>query len=66
MIQAFDEAVLTMKKGEVALIRTSPSHAFGRLGCPPRIPPNCCLEYEIELKSFEREYEVTSPKTFKT
>lgn len=44
-----------MKKGEIALITCSPEYGFGKLGCPPRIPPNASLEFEIELVSFEKK-----------
>jgi FK506-binding protein 6 len=42
-----------MKKGEVALITAKPEYTYGKLGCPPRIPGNTDLEFEIELVSFE-------------
>jgi hypothetical protein len=39
-------------------MRTSPQYAFGKLGCPPRIPGNSSLEYEIKLEYFEVPKEV--------
>jgi FK506-binding protein 6 len=44
-----------MKRGEIAIITTTPTYAFGKLGCPPRIPGNVDLEFEIELLRFERK-----------
>jgi hypothetical protein len=44
---------MTMKKGEIVRMTTTPEHAFGTLGCIPRIPPNCSLEFDIELISYE-------------
>lgn len=55
VISAIDLSVASMKKGEIALITCSPEYGFGKLGCPPRIPPNASLEFEIELVSFEKK-----------
>jgi len=55
VIQALDETLLTMKKGEICVIVTSPLYAFGKMGCPPRIPSNTSLEFEMELASIERK-----------
>jgi tetratricopeptide (TPR) repeat protein len=53
VIIALEEAVKSMKKGEVAIINVTPQYAYGKLGCPPRIPANTDLEFEIELSFFE-------------
>ncbi|XP_064456203.1 inactive peptidyl-prolyl cis-trans isomerase FKBP6-like [Ornithodoros turicata] len=45
-------ALKTMKKGEVAQVMVSPQYAFGRMGCPPRIPQNATILYEVELLLF--------------
>jgi FKBP-type peptidyl-prolyl cis-trans isomerase len=55
VIPALDALISTMKKGEVAKMTTTPKYAFGRLGCPPRIPANCSLQFEVELIYFERK-----------
>ena len=34
-------AVATMKKGEKSRFIFRPEYYYGKLGCPPRIPPNC-------------------------
>ncbi|XP_070204131.1 inactive peptidyl-prolyl cis-trans isomerase FKBP6-like [Littorina saxatilis] len=49
-------AVATMKKGERSRFIFKPNYYYGELGCPPRIPPNCAVLFDIELVSFvERE-----------
>ncbi|XP_064467105.1 inactive peptidyl-prolyl cis-trans isomerase FKBP6-like isoform X2 [Ornithodoros turicata] len=45
-------ALKTMKKGEVAQVMVSPRYAFGPMGCPPRIPQNATILYEVELLHF--------------
>jgi len=55
VIQTFDEVVPTMKKGEISIVKTTPKYAFGKMGCPPRIPPNAPLEFEMEFVTFERK-----------
>jgi len=46
-----------MSKGEHCILTTTPQYAFGAMGCPPRIPPNTSLEYEIKLNYFENPKE---------
>jgi len=53
-IPAWDICVQSMKKGEKCIMRCGPEYAFGRLGCPPRIPGDSWLEFQIELLFFER------------
>ncbi len=60
VIAAFEKAVKSMKIGEIALIQTSSKYGYGKLGCPPRIPGNAQLQFEIELLFIER------PKTVST
>lgn len=52
VIPAWDIAVITMKSGELVELIVPPQFAFGPLGCPPRIPGNTTLKYEIELLRF--------------
>ncbi|KAH6765817.1 rotamase FKBP 1 [Perilla frutescens var. hirtella] len=60
VINGLDKAVITMKKGEVALVTISPDYAFGssesqqELG---KVPPNSTVFYEVELVSFDKERE---------
>ncbi|XP_071094110.1 inactive peptidyl-prolyl cis-trans isomerase FKBP6-like isoform X2 [Haliotis cracherodii] len=48
----FDLAVNSMKKGELSRFLIKPEYAFGAMGCPPRIPADATLMYEIQLLSF--------------
>ncbi|XP_013786360.1 inactive peptidyl-prolyl cis-trans isomerase FKBP6-like isoform X2 [Limulus polyphemus] len=52
VILGLDVGVGTMKKGEVAQFLIRPEYAFGQMGCPPRIPPNATVMYEVELISY--------------
>ncbi|NXY78423.1 FKBP6 isomerase, partial [Glareola pratincola] len=44
--------LLTMKKGEVARFVFAPDYAYGRQGCPPLIPPNATVMFEVEVLDF--------------
>ncbi|KAF4533441.1 hypothetical protein B566_EDAN001166 [Ephemera danica] len=44
-----DQALLTMKKGEKSEFLLHPDLAYGPLGCPPRIPPDATVLFEISL-----------------
>ncbi|KAM6462471.1 inactive peptidyl-prolyl cis-trans isomerase FKBP6 isoform 2-T2 [Liasis olivaceus] len=44
--------LLTMRKGELARFLFKPNYAFGTLGCPPLIPPNSTVLFEVELLDF--------------
>eukprot|EP01103_Thecamoeba_quadrilineata_P010159 TRINITY_DN2114_c0_g1_i1.p1 TRINITY_DN2114_c0_g1~~TRINITY_DN2114_c0_g1_i1.p1 ORF type:complete len:211 (+),score=62.73 TRINITY_DN2114_c0_g1_i1:270-902(+) len=57
-------SVSTMNVGEIAVIRTNHQYAFGKMGCPPRIPPEAELEFEIELLSVDEVKEAPRPDTF--
>uniref|UniRef100_A0A6N2LE53 peptidylprolyl isomerase n=1 Tax=Salix viminalis TaxID=40686 RepID=A0A6N2LE53_SALVM len=53
VIDGLDRAVVTMKKGEVALLTISPEYAFGSSESQQElavVPPNSTLCYEIELR----------------
>ncbi|XP_028415174.1 inactive peptidyl-prolyl cis-trans isomerase FKBP6-like [Dendronephthya gigantea] len=52
VIAGFDIALRTMRKGEISQYLFSPNYAFKEMGCPPRIPPNTSVLFEIELVSF--------------
>ncbi|CAI9303094.1 unnamed protein product [Lactuca saligna] len=47
----FDEAVLTMKKGEIALFTLPPQLGFGVSGTNG-VPPNSIIQFEVELLSW--------------
>ncbi|XP_074016974.1 inactive peptidyl-prolyl cis-trans isomerase FKBP6 [Numenius arquata] len=44
--------LLTMKKGEAARFVFMPDYAYGRQGCPPLIPPNATVMFEVEVLDF--------------
>lgn len=50
VIRGWDEALLTMSKGETARIEIQPEWAYGKKGLPDsKIPPNAKLIFEVEL-----------------
>jgi FKBP-type peptidyl-prolyl cis-trans isomerase len=54
VIDGLDKAVMTMKKGEVALLTIRPEYAFGSSESRQElavVPPNSTLYYEVELVS---------------
>lgn len=60
VLDGLDRAVLTMKKGEVAIITMAPEYAFGSTECKQElavIPPNSTVNFEVELVSFVKEKE---------
>ncbi|KAM5329671.1 inactive peptidyl-prolyl cis-trans isomerase FKBP6 [Glossophaga mutica] len=44
--------ILSMRRGELARFLFKPAYAYGTLGCPPLIPPNSTVLFEIELLDF--------------
>ncbi|XP_043719358.1 peptidyl-prolyl cis-trans isomerase FKBP62-like isoform X2 [Telopea speciosissima] len=60
VINGLDKAVMTMKKGEVALVTVAPEYAFGSSESQQAlavVPPNSTVYYEVELESFVKEKE---------
>ncbi|KAL6848400.1 hypothetical protein ACP4OV_021694 [Aristida adscensionis] len=60
VIEGLDKAVLSMKKGEVALVTIPPVHAFGANETKQDlavVPPNSFVYYTVELVSFDKEKE---------
>ncbi|GER31411.1 peptidyl-prolyl cis-trans isomerase FKBP62 [Striga asiatica] len=60
VIEGLDRAVITMKKGEVALLTVAPEYAFGSSESKQElatVPANSTLYYEVELVSFVKEKE---------
>ncbi|WVZ75369.1 hypothetical protein U9M48_023427 [Paspalum notatum var. saurae] len=58
VIEGLDKAVLSMKKGEVALVTIPPHHAFGANESNQDmaiVPPHSPVYYEVELVSFDKE-----------
>jgi len=52
VIKGWDIGILTMKRGEKSRFRIESKYAYGEKGSLPKIPPNTCLEFEIELFDF--------------
>jgi FK506-binding protein 6 len=46
-IMGFEEAVLTMRKGETSKFMIHPDLAYGQRGCEPRIPKSNIFHYDI-------------------
>lgn len=66
VIDGLDKAVLTMKKGEVALLTITPEYAFGSSESQQElavVPPNSTVYYEVELVSFVKAKEVSDMNT---
>ncbi|KAG5847005.1 peptidyl-prolyl cis-trans isomerase FKBP3 [Anguilla rostrata] len=54
VIRGWDEALLTMSKGETSRLEIEPEWAYGRKGQPDsKIPPNAKLIFEVELVAIE-------------
>ena len=41
--------MITMKRGEKALLTCKADYAYGEAGSPPKIPPNATLQFEVCL-----------------
>ncbi|KAF4529553.1 hypothetical protein B566_EDAN016791, partial [Ephemera danica] len=51
-IVGMELALLTMKKGERSQFLLHPDIAYGPRGCPPRIPPDATVLFEITLEDY--------------
>lgn len=49
LIHGLEVGVCTMKQGEISTFLIESEYAYGNLGCPPRIPPNSAILYEVEV-----------------
>ncbi|CAL1284045.1 unnamed protein product [Larinioides sclopetarius] len=52
LLPGLEIGIQTMKKDELSRIMVNPKYAFGAMGCPPRIPPNAEILYEVEVLKF--------------
>ncbi|XP_022893194.1 peptidyl-prolyl cis-trans isomerase FKBP62-like [Olea europaea var. sylvestris] len=60
VVEGLDRAVMSMKKGEVALLIIAPEFAFGSSESKQElavVPPNSTVFYNVELVSFVKEKE---------
>ncbi|XP_035217777.1 peptidyl-prolyl cis-trans isomerase FKBP4-like [Stegodyphus dumicola] len=58
VVEGLDIALKKFKRGEKSKIILSPKYAFGPSGNSDlNVPPNSTVEYEVTLKSFEKEKE---------
>lgn len=57
MCSGFDQAVLTMKKGEIALFTLPPHLGYGDRGTDG-VPPDSVIQFEIELVSWIRVVDI--------
>lgn len=55
VIKGWDQGIVTMKRGEVAILTCKPEYAYGPAGSPPKIPPFSTLEFEVEMHDFYGE-----------
>ncbi|KNC78031.1 hypothetical protein SARC_09525 [Sphaeroforma arctica JP610] len=53
VIKGWDEGVVTMKKGEQAILICASGHAYGPGGIPGVIPPAATLIFDVELLNFQ-------------
>lgn len=52
IVPGISVGISTMRKGELARFLLTPYYGFRELGCPPRVPPNVPVLYEVELLSY--------------
>lgn len=53
VIPGWDQAILTMSKGEKAVVTIPPHLAYGSSGAGSSIPPNSTLVFEMEIIDFK-------------
>mmetsp|Transcript_23192 Transcript_23192/g.41138 ORF Transcript_23192/g.41138 Transcript_23192/m.41138 type:complete len:122 (-) Transcript_23192:34-399(-) len=49
VIKGWDEGIMDMQLGELALLKVTSDYGYGEEGLPPMVPPNQDLEFEVEL-----------------
>lgn len=53
-------SIALLNIGEKCLLKIEPRLAYGKIGLPPKIPPDAVVLYQIELVSVEPEDEIES------
>ena len=53
VIQGWDSGIVTMHRGEVAMLACRSDYAYGEHGSPPKIPGGATLLFEVELFSWK-------------
>ena len=48
-IVGWDIGLKTMRKDEIAKFLISHEYAYGKMGCPPRIPPKATVLFEVSM-----------------
>ena len=51
VIYGWDVGMRTMRKDEISKFLISYHYAYGKMGCPPRIPPEASVLFEVSLIS---------------
>ena len=53
MIDGWEEAIVKMKRGELATVTIPPQLAYGEEGVEGVIPANATLQFKIEILDFK-------------
>jgi len=60
IIDGIEQAIKKFKKGEKSLLKVKSKYAYGAVGCVDlNIPADADLEYEVELRKFEKVCKIT-------
>ncbi|XP_029902424.1 inactive peptidyl-prolyl cis-trans isomerase FKBP6 [Myripristis murdjan] len=51
-LAGLEMGLLTMRKGEFSRFLFLPRYAYGEMGCPPLIPPDAMVLYEVQVLDF--------------
>lgn len=62
VIKGWDETLKTMRLNEICKVTLRSDYAYGSAGAGSSIPPNATLDFEIELKHFSNETDITKKK----
>lgn len=62
VIKGWDVALRSMRLNEICKVTLKPEYAYGSSGAGSSIPPNATLDFEIELKHFTNERDITKKK----